>query len=108
MYVRLNRSCLKQDKIIFNYGKTVNIYTVYDLKRTLNYNRNITLENCSFGQVELTKTADIDKYKYSGYSIGFDGKGSFSRPSSGFGNNAIIFGVNMSSSVHANNKQKIF
>ena len=48
----------------------------------------------------------ILKYKYSGYGIGFDGKGDFSRPSGGFGNNAIIFGVDMSSSVHTSNKKK--
>ena len=45
-YVKFNRSCLKQDKIIFSDGKTVNIYTVYDLKSTLNYNDDIILENC--------------------------------------------------------------
>ena len=33
-------------------------------------------------------------------------KGSFSHPSGGFGNNAIVFGVDMSSSVHVNNKKK--
>ena len=27
------------------------------------------LENCLFGAVSLTKNADIDKYKYSGYDI---------------------------------------
>ena len=31
-----------------------------------------TLENCLFGAVSLTKNADIDKGKYSGYGIGFD------------------------------------
>ena len=45
-----------------------------------------TLENCLFGAVSLTKNADIDQYKYSGYGIGFDRKGE-----SSFGNG---FGVN--------------
>ena len=27
------------------------------------------LKNCLFGAVTLTKNADIDKYKYSGYGI---------------------------------------
>ena len=27
------------------------------------------LENCLFGEVRLTKNADIGKYKYSGYGI---------------------------------------
>ena len=48
----------------------------------------------------VTKNTDADKYKYSGYGIGFDGKGVFTHPTGSFGNNAIIFGVDMSSSVH--------
>ena len=35
-------------------------------------NSNATLKNCSFGAVTLTKNADIDKYGYFGYGIGFD------------------------------------
>ena len=45
-----------------------------------------------------------DKYKYSGYGIGFGSGGTFSFPSGSFGENVIIFGVDLSSSVHANNK----
>ena len=33
-----------------------------------------TLANALFGSVKLTKIAHIDKHKYSGYGIGFDGK----------------------------------
>ena len=36
-----------------------------------------TLENCLFGAISLTKDVDTDKYKYSGYGIGFDRKGKF-------------------------------
>ena len=61
-----------------------------------------------FGAVNLTKHADIDQYKYSGYGIGFDKKGEFSFGSNGFGRNVIIFGAHMSSSVDANNKKKYF
>ena len=43
MRVKFNGSCLNQDKTTFNYGKIVNIYTVYVLKSTLNYNEDITL-----------------------------------------------------------------
>ena len=56
----------------------------------------------------MTKNADIDKYKYSGYGIGFDRKGSFSFPGTGLGRNVIIFGVDMSSSTKFDNKKKIF
>ena len=59
-----------------------------------------------FGAVNLNKLADIDPYKYSGYGIGFDRKGEFSFGSNGFGRNVIIFGADMSSSVHTNNKTK--
>ena len=44
----------------------------------------------------MTKTADdIDKYRYSGYGIGFDRKSHFSFLSGGFGQNLIIFGVDI-------------
>ena len=38
-----------------------------------------------FGAVTLTKKADIDKYKYSGYGIRFDRGSSFSFSSRGYG-----------------------
>ena len=63
------------------------------------------LENYLFGPVKLTKNSDIDKYKYSGYGIGFDRRGTFS-VSGGSGRNVIIIDVDMSSSVHVNNKRK--
>ena len=47
MYVKFNGSCLKQDKITFNHGRIVNIYIVYDLKSTLNYDEDITLKAVS-------------------------------------------------------------
>ena len=65
-----------------------------------------TLKNCLFGAVALTKNADIEKYKYSGYGIGFDRRSSFSFPSGGFGQNVLMFGADMSSSIHIDNKKK--
>ena len=59
-----------------------------------------------FGKVTLTKSADIDKYQYSGYGIGFDRKSSFAFPNRGFSQNVIIFRADMSSSVHIDNKKK--
>ena len=64
------------------------------------------MENCSFGAVTLTKNADIDKYGYSGYEIGFDRKGRFSFPGGGYGQNVIIFGVDMSFTSHIDNNKK--
>ena len=59
-----------------------------------------------FGAVTLTKNADIEKYKYSGYGIGFDRRSSFSFPSGGFGQNVLIFSADMSTSIHIDNKKK--
>ena len=61
-----------------------------------------------FGAIRITKNTDVNKYKYSGYGIGFDGKGVFSHPTGSFGINATIFGVDMRSSVHIDNKKKTF
>ena len=65
-----------------------------------------TLGNSIFGVVKLINNANIDQYKYSGYGIGFNVKVTFSVPTGGFGKNCIIFGVDMSSSVHADNTKK--
>ena len=43
---------------------------------------------------------------YSGYGNGFDRRGSFSFPCDGFGQNVLIFGVDMSFSAHIDNKKK--
>ena len=43
-----------------------------------------------FGAVKLTKNADIDKYGYSGYGIGFDRRGIFSFLGDRFGHNVKI------------------
>ena len=53
----------------------------------------------------MTKNADIDKYRYSGYGIGFDRRSSFSFSGSGFCQ-MHFFGADMSSSAHIDNKKK--
>ena len=64
--------------------------------------------NALSGVVKLIKNADINKYKYFGYGIGFDRHGSHSHPSGGNQRNVIIFGVDMSHSVHVDNKKRHF
>ena len=97
-------SCLKQDKITYNHEKIVNIYIVYELDKIFT-KTSPTVVNYLFGAVSLTKNADIDKYKYSGYGIGFDRRNVYLF-GNGFGRNVITFGVDMSSSVHVDNKGK--
>ena len=54
----------------------------------------------------MPKNADIDKYGYSSYGIGFHRRSSFSFPGWGFGENVLIFGVVMSFSTRIDNKKK--
>ena len=108
--VSFSRACLKQDKVTFNHGKIVNIYIVYKIIRIANINgnrnSNLIVQNALFGAVSLTKNADVSKYKYSGCGIAFDRTSSFSFPGGGNGQNVIIFGVDMNSSIHVDNKGK--
>ena len=98
-------SCIiKQNKFAFN-KKILSIYIVHDLDSNLT-NFDPTIQNCLFGAINLTKNSDIDKYKYSGYGIDSESKGTFSHPTASFGQNATIFGADMSSSTHANNKTR--
>ena len=105
MKAELTGSFLKQGKVTYTLGAITNIYIVYELIHCIN-KTDATLENCLFGAVKLTKNDDTDKYKYSGYGVAFDSKGTFSHPSGGSRRNVIIFGADMSNSVHANNKTK--
>ena len=104
--VKFNWDCLKQKKITFNHGKIGNIYIVYEIeRRSVNISSYPTLENWLFGAVKLTKHADVDLYQYSRYGIGSDRKGSYSIGDE-VGRNVIIFGVDMSSSPHVDDKKK--
>ena len=69
--------CLKQLKASYTHRKTVNIYIDYELGASSSHSGDPTLKNCLFGGVTLTISADINKYRYSGYGIGFDRKSSF-------------------------------
>ena len=96
--VKFTGSSLKQSKTSYNHGKVVNIYIFYELGASSSYIDDPTLKNCLFGAVE--------KYGYSGYGIGFDRRGSFSFPGGGYGQNVLIFGVDMSFTSHIDNKKK--
>ena len=104
--VKLTESCLKQPKTSYTHVKVVNINIVYEIGASSSHKNDLTLKNCLFGPVTLTKNADIDKYGYSGYGIGFGRRSNFLFPGGGFGQNVLIFGVNMSFSVHIDNKKR--
>ena len=106
MRVQFTGSCLKQPNFTFTHKKIVNIYIVYELRASSSHINDPTLKKFLFGAVTLTKNANIDKYRYSGYGIGFDRRGSFSFPGGRFGQNVTIFGGDMNSSTHIDNKKK--
>ena len=105
--VKFTGTCLKQsNKLTYSHKKVVNIYIICELSASSSTVNDSALKNCLFGAVTLTKNADINKYRYSGYGIEFDRRGIFSFPSDEFGQNVLIFGVDMSSSTHIDNKKK--
>ena len=80
---------------------------VYELDTWLrDLNSDFTLKDCLFGGVKLAKHAHPDKIIYSGCGIGFISHSEFSLPDRSVGKNIITFGVDMSSSVHIDNKGK--
>ena len=90
--LKFNKGCLKQlNNLKYDYGSKVIIYIVYEPGASSSNDEDPTIKNCLFGAVTLTKNADIEKYGYSGFGIGFDRRSSFSFPSGVFGQNVLIF-----------------
>ena len=107
--VKFNKGCLRQsNNLTYDYWSRVSIYIVYEIGASSSNNSDLTLKNGLFGAVTLTKNADIEKYEYFGYGIGFNKRGSFSFPASEFGQNVLIFGADMSSSAHIDNQKKTY
>ena len=106
--MNFNGHCLIKNDISI-HKKIINLYISYTLGPQLkNLNIDFTLGNCLFGSVKLTKDADLDKYKYTGCSIGFVSRSECSFTCRGYGKKGIIFGADMSSSVHVDKEGKDF
>ena len=80
--LKFERNWLKQeDKAPFTPNNAVNLFIVYELDRwSRGINTYFTLEDCLFGAFKITKNADLDKYVYTSYGIGFDSRSEFSLP----------------------------
>ena len=63
------------------------------------------LGNYLFGADKFTIIADLDRYKYSGYDTGFDLSRSLLFDGNWSDKNVIMYGADMSSSVHIDNKK---
>ena len=72
--VKFNGTILRQPKVSYTHGTIVSIYIVYELDASSSDADDHMLKNCLFGAVTLTQNADINKYGYSGYGIGFERK----------------------------------
>ena len=99
------RNRFQQNKTNLTNNIGVNIYCVYKLDPiSSSRDDTFTIQNALFGSMQVIKNADTSKYKYKGYGICFDEGGSFSKGNISNGKNVLIFGVDESSLVHANNK----
>ena len=114
-YVLLQVNYFQQNHniIIPNNNKNViNIYVVYKLDPiSSTRNTDYTIQNALFGAIKITENADYYKNNYTGYGLCFDEGGEFGHTvKQGNFNlttnvrNVIIFGVDMSSSIHATNR----
>ena len=103
--IKFNGSFLNQFPPTILHGDIVNIHIVYEITSDYSSINYPTLENCLFGSVKLTKNANINKFGYSGYGIGFDRNTSFSVGNE-ISKNVIILGVDMSSSTKIDNRKK--
>ena len=106
LYVYLSGNYFTENKVIIpNNNNVINIYCVYEIKPISSTRSDtFTVQNALFGAMQITKNVDTSKYKYKGYGICFDEDGLFSIGNINNGKNVLIFGVDESSLVHANNK----
>ena len=119
LYVYLRGNHFQQNNVLTSSNdhvinkNVVNIYIVYKLD-PLASTRDIsfTIQNTLFGAVQITKnTTDNSKNNYKGYGICFDERSEFGHTitEDDFAHttdarNVLIFGADMSFSVHATNR----
>ena len=114
MHVYLSGNHFQQNKVIIpNNNNVINIYCVYKLdpiasSRDTSFN----IQNALFGAMQITKNAtDNSKNNYKGFGICFDEGNQFGHTISESGRthitngrNVLIFGADMSFSIHRTNK----
>ena len=119
MYAYLQGNYFKQNSsLIQNTNKVIiigfiNIYIVYKLGPIASIrDTTFTIQNALFGAMQITKNADTSKYGYKEYDICFDERSQFGhtiteggRAHTANGRNVLIFGADMSFSVHKTNRE---
>ena len=116
LYVYLSVNHYQQNKVIIpNNDNVINIYCVYEVQPIASSrDTSFTIQNALFGAMQITKDAtDNSKNNYKGCGICFDERSQFAhtitedgRAHTTNGRNVLIFGVDMSFSVHATNRAK--
>ena len=108
--IRFDGSCLKQeDAARFTPNFVVNLFIIYELdKCSRDLNTDFTAKDRLFGAVNLTNNADPDKYKYSGYGIGFDSRSKFPLPQDSNRKHCLSWHHNWSNSFLFVNATKIY
>ena len=119
LYVYLQRNHFQQNNVLTSSNdhiinkNVINIYCVYKLDPIASSrDKSFTIQNALFGAMQLTKNAtDNSKNNYKGYGICFDQRSEFGHTitEGGFAHttdarNVLIFGADMSFSVHATNR----
>ena len=114
MHVHLSGNHFQQNKVnIPNNGNVINIYFVYELDPIASSgDTSFTIQDALFGAVQITKNAtDNSKNNYKGYGICFDEGSQFGHTMSKGGRthitngrNVLIFGADMSFSIHRTNR----
>ena len=112
MHVYLQGNHFQQNNVIIpNNNNVINIYVVYKLDPiSSTRNTDYTIQNALFGAMKIIKNTDSSKNNYTGYGLCFDEGGEFGHTvrqvnfdRTTNAKNVIIFGVDMSSSIHAAN-----
>ena len=115
LYVYLSGNHFQQNKVIIPKcnENVINIYCVYEMQPKASSRDTIfTIQNVLFGAMQITKNAtDNSKNNYERYGICFDERSQFGhtitedgRVHTTNGRNVLIFGADMSFSVHATNR----
>ena len=118
MYVYLQGRHFQQNNVLTSNNdhvinkNVINIYIVYRLDPIASSrDTTFTIQNALFGAMQITKNADNSKNNYKGYGICFDERSDFghtitegSCAHTTDARNVLIFGADMSFSVHATNR----
>ena len=114
MHVYLSGNHFQQNKVIIpNNNNVINIYCVYKLDPIASSrDTSFTIQNALFGAMQITKNAtDNSKNNYKGFGICFDEGSQFGHTMSETGRthitngrNVLIFGADMSFSIHRTNR----